>query len=155
MNTQNDQVRAAAEQQAQKKVIEYRQQVGPAVQTQIFLNTTYPTLTEQEKAVLNEMIEPYAVNNAQGQRIGFSCNLNQALDQARRMIAAYNNNNNVSPTQQMKQEVKAAPVQPALDMKTGAQGTPQGEYKEPKNLNEAMAIINKIQDEKEKGQNNG
>lgn len=142
LNTQNEQVKNELIKIKNEQVQHIRNDVGPAVQTAIFRNTIYPTLDDTTKTVLNQLIDKDMYQTANGQ---WACraNLNVALAQAQSIVSSLYNGK-PGTQQAMKNEANAAPItQPAVNMKTG--GNPKGSNnipEEPKDLNEAMRIIN-------------
>lgn len=141
LDTQNNQVKAELNKLRNQNIQKIREQVGPAVQTEIFLKTVYPTLDESTKTVLNRLVDKDMYQTANGT---WACraNLNEALKQAQSIVTSLHNGEQGS-TQAMKNEANAAPTTPAVNMKTG--GNPNGNQaapEEPKDLNAAMAIIN-------------
>jgi len=151
IDTQNKQVKETANNLTLQKAAQYRRTVRPAMEAQIFLNTRYQQMDTTTQNVFNELIEPYAINNNQGQRIGFNCDLNAMANKATTIV------NNYFPKQQQQQAkaqeqpvAKAQPSkvsQPDLNMQTSGEPD-KPEYPEPTNLEEALKIYNDIDDKR-------
>lgn len=104
---------------------------------------TYDKMDEMTQKVFDSIIEPYSVKDSSGALIGFSCDLNAAAQQAAKVLE------NIKP---VIDEGKATavvvprtdiPQEPALDMTTSSSDTSTNKVETPKNMNEAMKIINK------------
>lgn len=154
LDTQNNQVKAVATRIADQKASEIRKNVGPAARTQIFINTTYKNMDEITRNVFNNLIEPYAINNAQGERIGFSCDLDAQHKVAQQIVQGFQ----PKPQSQPAQEAPKAepPTSPAMNMQTSSE-QPAGQFdyeKEPTNVAEALEIQYRLED-REKGNQNG
>ena len=85
------------------------------------------------------LVERYEIKDQQGNVLGYRCNLYEEAALAKRMAAQYKSQQ--APAQQIQQAQPQS--QPAVDMNTAssaanAASTP----KEPKNINEAMRIVN-------------
>ena len=150
IESMNKEINRAFNEETRKRTQELYQQAAPAIMLLEFA-PTYDAMDENIKAVFNDLVEPYSVTNASGEIIGFSCNLNQMAVQARNIAARFNYS---GEQQQGKQEEKAAQKaskdqEPALDIKTGS-GVATTE-EEPKNIEEAMAMLNKSKKEKSNG----
>ncbi len=95
--------------------------------------------------VFNELIEPYAVNNKAGQRVGFDCDLDAMAQRASSIVNQFGIQQQVAQQQAAQQTIatpnpKAEVAQPSVDMNTESNNA-RAEYPEPKNLEEALKIV--------------
>lgn len=101
----------------------------------------YNKMSQAERAVFDDIISSNAITDGQGNIVGFNCDLMTAAQQAVKIA------NRFQPKQQPKQQQQQQPQQqqqqpagqPPMDIKTGAGSSPTNE--EPKNIEEAMAMI--------------
>ena len=101
---------------------------------------TYNTMNEQERAVFEDLIEPYAISD-NGGVIGFNCDLNTAYQQTKAICSRFATPQQPQQTNPQGQQQPAQPgTTPALDTNTSATG--QQVDAAPKNLNEAMKRVN-------------
>lgn len=91
----------------------------------------YEGLDPIRQKMLEVLIEDYAVYDADDEHVGYSCDLNKALDQVNRQVAS------IQATRSASGE-SSEPSGPALDMPNSGTGTPDG--RAPKNLAEAMEM---------------
>ena len=124
-----DQFNAACAKVERQKMGEYE----PAIQVLKFA-PKYDALDDMTRGLLDDIIEPYEVKDSSGNLIGYSCDLNAALNVAKKQMARFKD--------YTKPEPKPA-TGPEEDMKKGsAKGNSQPEGKfVPKSLEEAMAYL--------------
>ena len=118
---------------AKQRIDELKKENEPIVRTLKFAET-YKKLNDVQRDMLDSLIEDYEVKDEDGNAIGYSCDLDKALDQVNRQISKLTERGKAL---HLKQE-KPAPTEPALDM---PQSTGSSENKPPqfKSLAEAMA----------------
>jgi len=156
----NKQLRESIATETQTRQNELVREARPQVELLRFA-PKYQQLDPTRKAMLDGIIKDYEVNDAQGNHIGYSVNLNQALAQVDRQVKLIQANQAASaptaapapgqPTapaapaataaahpHPAQQPVTGAPTSPAMNMPTGAPGG-DGELAPPANLAEAMA----------------
>lgn len=95
--------------------------------------------------MFDNVIEDYEVKDANGNVVGYSCDLDKALALVDRQIAMIQN---YAKSRQQTQQPQQQPTGPALDMKTTGGTVDPGEQAAPKSLAEAMEIIQNKQLEK-------
>lgn len=117
---------------AKQRIDELKKENEPIVRTLKFAET-YKKLNDVQRDMLDSLIEDYEVKDEDGNAIGYSCDLDKALDQVNRQISKLTERGKALHP---KQE-KPAPTEPALDM---PQSTGSSENKPPqfKSLAEAM-----------------
>ena len=135
----NARVDADYNQTFNKRVEELAQTVKPSIDFMKFSNDVLPFLNEDEIQCPDMLVERYEIKDQQGNVLGYRCNLYEEAALAKRMAAQYKSQQ--APAQQTQQAQPQS--QPAVDMNTAssvanAASTP----KEPKNINEAMRIVN-------------
>ena len=118
---------------AKQRIDELKKENEPIVRTLKFAET-YKKLNDVQRDMLDSLIEDYEVKDEDGNAIGYSCDLDKALDQVNRQISKLTERGKAL---HLKQE-KPAPTEPALDM---PQSTGSSENKPPqfKSLAEAMS----------------
>lgn len=144
INVMNDQVNETYQMKVKDTSMKMVQNARPMFELLQF-GPTYDAMDQDTKDMFEDIIAPYSLRDASGQVYGFSCNLNAAHEQAKRLV------NRVRSMQKPAQQ-QAAPMQaktPAMDMKTGSgSSTDDGE---PKTLEEAMRRLNASKKEKKNG----
>lgn len=144
INVMNDQVNETYQMKVKDTSMKMVQNARPMFELLQF-GPTYDAMDQDTRDMFEDIIAPYSLRDANGQVYGFSCNLNAAHEQAKRLV------NRVRSMQKPAQQ-QAAPVQsktPAMDMKTGS-GSSMDDG-EPKTLEEAMRRLNASKKEKKNG----
>lgn len=139
IDSMNKEIAKTFNDEVRKKTQELYNQAQPAIMLLEFA-PTYDAMDDDIKAVFNDLVEPYSVYNANGDIVGFSCNLNRMAVQAQNIASRFG--------KQKGQQQDNAPVSvskdqgPALDIKTGS-GQQGADETEPKTVEEAMALLQK------------
>ena len=135
----NARVDADYNQTLNKRMGELAQAVKPSIDFMRFSNDVLPYLSDAEVQCLDMLVERYEIKDQQGNVIGYKCNLYEEAALAKRMAAQYSSQQ--APTQQA-QNVQPQ-TQPAVDMNTASSTANAASIqKEPKNINEAMRMVN-------------
>lgn len=102
----------------------------------------YDQMDAPTKEMFDALIEPYGVQDAQGNIIGFDCDLRAMGVQARSLAQRFNASAPKAAEENMPPQTAS---QPAMDIKAGGSGTgSEGSApKEPKTLAEAWQMVNK------------
>ena len=130
----NDELREAFNQSAEQRQAQIEQDMAPAIELVKF-GPVYDKLDPVRQRLFDALIEGYEVLDANGDHVGYSIDLNKALEQVNRQVAAIQ-----ATTIQPPKE----PTTPSLDMPaSGSQGT--GVPGSPKSLAEAMEGIQDAQ----------
>lgn len=124
----NDELRDTFNRMATERQREIETEMAPVIELLKF-TPTYEKLDPVRQQMFDVLIEGYEVYDKAGEHIGYSIDLNRALDQVNRQVAAIKAS---APQMQPK-----APTGPALDMPTTSGGSPVGS-KEFRSLAEAM-----------------
>lgn len=135
----NARVDADYEQTLNKRMGELAQAVKPSIDFMRFSNDVLPYLSDAEVQCLDMLVERYEIKDKQGNVIGYKCDLYEEAALAKRMAAQY-----TSQQEPMQQSQNAQPqTQPAVDMNTASSAAnAAAAQKEPKNINEAMRMVN-------------
>lgn len=132
-----DETEAQITRQFQEELVK---QYAPRFQLLRWMNT-YDALDNDTKTVLEDMVEPYAITDEQGNVIGYNCNLDKMTTQAKKITARYNE---AFSRQQEKAKEQAAVRRPAMENSGNAsENTVNDAPKDPKNLSEAFSAIRK------------
>ena len=117
----------------QQRIDELKKEKEPIVRTLKFAET-YKKLNDVQRDMFDSLIEDYEVKDEDGNAIGYSCDLDNALAQVNRQISKLTERGKALHPKQDK----PAPTEPALDM---PQSTGSSENKPPqfKSLEEAMS----------------
>lgn len=116
----------------------YMQDTAPAMRLMQFA-PRYDAMDETTKAVFDTIIEPYSVKDSTGMLIGFSCDLAAAEEQAVKLATHFGPAATKPPEEP---PIEPAATGPALDATTIGTGTSKTNDENPKDLNEAMKILN-------------
>lgn len=148
VRSMNTQIGQQFQMEVRKKYAEIYNEQTPRFQLMQFA-PIYSRLDDVTKGVLEDIVEDYAIvrNN---EVIGFSCDLGQALAQAQRIVSRLPKQQQAQqqPAQQAQQKQQQA-TEPAMDMQSsGGEGT--GNNGEPRDINEAMAMLNAQRKEERK-----
>lgn len=107
---------------------------------------TYNTLNQSEKAIFEQLVQPYAIQQ-NGQVLGFNCNLNTAYQQAKTIVASFAqqpsaNQQTAQPAAKSQSKPSQPGTTPALDANTNSAGQDPAVDQAPKNLNDALRKVN-------------
>ena len=136
---------ASAEQHEQN----LRKDIEPSLAVMRFA-PKYGKLDEVRRGMFDNIIEAYEIKDSEGNLVGYSCDLDRALETVERqieVIQSYAKQHQAAP-----QEALAKADGPALDMKTSSGAVPSGEQAAPASLEEAMERIQDAQISKLKGE---
>jgi len=102
---------------------------------------TFAKLDDDTADVFAEIVEPYSIRDTQGNIVGYSCDLNTALGQAKKIVSRYGSR---------AAQAEPDPVTtPATDLGgSGSGGGQQSAKAEPKTLEEAFMML---EEEKKRG----
>ena len=135
----NSQLRQEVQKRAREINRDLTKQVAPA-QRLLQFAPTYQSMPADVQEVFDDLIEDYAISNASGQVVGYSCDLDKMASKAQRIAAKYVTKNNGATVS----KAKATPQRrPATDMRS--HGTKLSEGRgvpdEPKTLEDAFRIL--------------
>ena len=135
----NARVDADYEQTLNKRMGELAQAVKPSIDFMRFSNDVLPYLSDAEVQYLDMLVERYEIKDKEGNVIGYKCDLYEEAALAKRMAAQYASQQ--APAQQPQNT--QTQTQPAVDMNTASSAAnTAAAQKEPKNINEAMRMVN-------------
>lgn len=98
----------------------------------------YDAMDEQVREVFDDLIEGYEIRNAQGEVVGYSCDLDRAHARAERMASKYSAKGQAVRERKQRRE----PTQPATDMRShGTSRSSSSAPEEPKTLEDAFRIM--------------
>lgn len=98
----------------------------------------YDAMDDQVREVFDDLIDGYEIRNAQGEVIGYSCNLDKAYARAERMASKYSSRGQATRERKPRRE----PTQPAIDMRShGTSRSGDSTPEEPKTLEDAFRIM--------------
>lgn len=137
----NQQVNDTFNQTLNYEYQELLKQYQPTLQLYQFA-PTYQKMSDTEKAIFDQLVQPYGVQASNGQTVGYRCNLEAMHKQAHAIAQQFGNQVTASAQPEAKPtpEAKPEPSGPAVDMKSSA--PKQGADKEPSNLEEAFKMLN-------------
>jgi len=141
IDSMNGQIQMRFAQEARKEQRKLMQQQAPRMRL-IEFAPTYNGLDQRTKDILDDIVEPYAINDGKGNVVGFNCDLNAALRQAQKIVNRFPKQEQQAQVQQVQQQTQQG-VRPAMDIKAGS-GAAANEN-EPKDLAEAMLMYRKQQ----------
>ena len=148
VDSMNAQIQSEYQSRVAKRAGELWQEAQPQIRLLQFA-PYYDRMSEVEKGVFDQLIEPYSIVK-DGKLIGFDCNLAQAAAQAVNIVKSFApKQEGKGATQGQTQTPAPATTSPAMDIKTGTGESSDDD--EPKNINEAMALLNKQRKEKRYG----
>jgi hypothetical protein len=145
LDSANSQLKIDWEDLATQSRQELLKQYEPTMKLYAFV-PKYNALDEVRQEMLDTIVEPYAIKDAGGNTIGYSCDLDAALTQTEKIIQGL-----LSRQQQASissegspavPEAKKPATTPALDMKS-SNGSASSVGAEPKDINEAMKMYQK------------
>lgn len=98
----------------------------------------YDAMDVRVREVFDDLIEGYEIRNAQGEVVGYSCDLDKAHSRAERMASKYSSRGQAARERKPRRE----PTQPATDMRShGTSRSGNGTPEEPKTLEDAFRIM--------------
>lgn len=146
----NKQVEGRFRQEVNKKQRELVQQNAPQIRLLDFI-PTFNGMNKAEQAVLDDLLEPYAVKDRNGNVVGFNVDLNAMAAQARKIakrIPASEQPAEGTDSSKGSQGTQEQPSRPAMNMPTGTGAS--ADETEPKSIGEALKMFDKQQREKGK-----
>lgn len=146
-NAFNEQLAGEFRRAVNAKQRELVQQQAPRLAVAEFI-PKYNAMSKTEKEVFDDLIEDYAINDANGNVVGYNVNLDSAARQAKRIASRYETQASNANATGVQAKKEAEPTQPAMDMRTGT-GSSDDE-REPKTLAEALKRVDKIKQSKKK-----
>ena len=138
----NKQIDTRFRQEVNKKQQELVGGTAPALRL-ISFAPVYSSLSQNERDILDDLVEPYGIKNKRGDIVGYNIDLNAAAAQAKKIAKRIQPN---QPDQQQQQQKQTSG--PAMDMPTGAGSSNDG--KEPKTIGEALKMYDAQQRKKGK-----
>ena len=126
---------------------QFAQQTLPAMRLMAFA-PTYDAMDARTQKYFDALIKNYGVADSTGALIGYSCDLNAMYAQARELAAIDGGTTETVVSDAAGNPVAKTPSGPALDATTSGSDTSGSGMKSPKNLNEAMKMLNKMKKEK-------
>lgn len=135
----NGQLRQELQKRAREINRDLQRQVAPAKRLIAFA-PTYQSMASDVQSVFDDLVEDYAITNANGEVIGYSCDLNKIAAKAQRLAAKYSPNKEKAPAATRKSGPQR---RPATDMRThgsSASGS-KDPNREPATLEEAFQIM--------------
>ena len=96
----------------------------------------YEKLDDIRKGMFDNIVEDYEIKDKSGDVIGYSCDLDKALNLVEKQIKMIQDY--AKQHQPQQQQVQQQSSGPALDMKTSSGAIPSGEQSAPNSLAEAM-----------------
>lgn len=142
----NRQVQQGYQEAVRKRSREIIQEQGPTLRLAQFAPFYYQ-MDQTSRAILSDIIEPYEVKRG-NEVIGYNCDLMTAARQAVKIAQRYQGSQ--QPQQQGKQQPqqRQQAAAPAMDMSASGGSSGQVEQKEPKNIEEAMAMYQQAKKQK-------
>ena len=144
INSMNQQIQNAYNQEVYKEQQNLYELARPSIAL-IQFAPVYDSMSEAAQNIFDDLIEPYSVRAANGDVIGFNCNLPAMARQALKIVDQYGIGKQTAPAQQQAPKQKT----PAMDLKSGSGSS--SDEPEPTNIAEAMALLNKRNKEKRNG----
>lgn len=145
VNSINEQIESEYQNRIVKRAGELWQEAQPRIQLLQFA-PYYDQMDQMSQNIMDQLLEGREIRDKEGKAIGYDCNLAQVAAQAIRIAQSF------APKQQTAQHAKQQQqpaTTPAMDIKSGTgDSTDSGE---PRNINEAMAMLNKQRKEKKNG----
>ena len=149
INSMNQQIQNAFQQEVYREQQELYKNAQPAIAL-IQFAPVYDSMNEITQNIFDDLIEPYSITNANGDVVGFDCDLPAMARQASALVERYGLSKQAQqeqPAQQQQAQPKSSG--PAMDLKSGS-GTSVDDQ-EPTNIAEAMAMLNKQRKENRNG----
>ena len=146
IDSMNKQIQNAFQQEVYKEQQDLYNKSIPMINL-IQFAPIYDAMDKVTQDVFDDLIDPYAITNGAGEVIGFDCDLAGMARQAIQMVQRYGIGKAAEPVTQ--QQAQPQQTTPAMDLKSGS-GTSVDD-KEPTNIAEAMALLNKQRKENRDG----
>lgn len=147
VDSMNAQINTEYQNRIAKRAGELWQEAQPEMQV-IQFAPYYERMDATTQGIFDQLIEPYSVMR-DGKLVGFNCNLAAMANQAIKIVQSLNLKPQINQQQQQTQQQKPENTTPAMDMKSGVGES--SDNTEPKDINEAMMILQKQRKEKEYG----
>lgn len=148
INSMNQQIQNAFNQEVYKEQQELYKNATPAINL-IQFAPLYDSMPEITQNIFDDLIEPYSITNADGDVIGFDCDLSAMARQASALVERYGFGRQAQQEQSAQQQAKQQSSDPAMDLKSGNGAS--ADDAEPTNIAEAMAMLNKQRKENRNG----
>lgn len=138
----NNQLRDDVRREANRIKIQTAKQMKPSIELMRFA-PRFDSMSKSEQSILDDLIEDYEVRNANGEIIGYNCDLNRMADKAVRLAAKYNpSSKKVGGNGKIR---KSGPQKsPALDAKTHGTASGSKGDREPQTMEEAMKRLREM-----------
>lgn len=143
VDSYNSQIEAEWVNYANQMQQQFAQQTLPAMRLVAFA-PIYDSMDKRTQKYFDTLIRNYGVKDSTGAVVGYSCDLNAAYAQARELAAIEAGTTEATVANAAGETVAKAPSGPALDATTSGSDTSSGKIEAPKNLNDAMKMINKM-----------
>lgn len=124
---------------------EYLKEMEPAMEL-IRFGPTFEKMSKAEQDIFDEIIAPYEIKDEAGATIGYSCNLQEAKNVAVNICSKMNQSTPQSQGEVQNQQATASG--PALDATTSGSSSSQNGKEEPKNMQDAIRLINESKKQK-------
>lgn len=141
IESMNAEIQNAFANEVRKRQQELYKKAEPSIRLLEFA-PAYDAMDDDTKAVFNELTMPYSVYDDNGNIIGFSCNLNAVANQAANIAGKFSSKTVETTSVPDKPAKKGSDDLPDMDPVTSS-GAAGNEKIDPKNIEEAMAILNK------------
>lgn len=140
INAFNEEIDEAWNKYAREYQYSFMKDIEPAMEMFQF-GPEYEKMSKAEQDIFDEITNPYIITDEDGTSIGYSCDLNKMKNVAVNICAKMNQSN--LQGQGGAQNQQATTSGPALDATTSGSNSAQGNSsEEPKNIQDAMRIIN-------------
>lgn len=143
VDSYNSQIDAEWVNYANQMQQQFAQQTLPAMRLMAFA-PTYDAMDARTQKYFDALIRNFGVTDSTGALIGYSCDLNAAYAQARELAAIDGGTTETTVANAAGETIAKAPSGPALDATTSGSDTSGSKMDTPKNLNDAMKMINKM-----------
>jgi len=145
----NDEIQNLFRRRVNEKQQELLQQSLPTLQMMDFA-PTYQGMSQIEKDVFDDLVAPYAINDGQGNIIGFNVNLDSVANTAKQVAKRFASQQPAAQQPAQNQEqTKQQGSRPAMDIKSGNGVSPDEE--EPKTIGEALKRVDEANRKKKEG----
>lgn len=129
---------------------QYAKEIQPVLRLMEFA-PNYDTMSKQEQNVFDKIVNEYVIKDSYGMAIGYSCDLNQAMQMAKNIASDFSSPDQAQSTSSGQQGQALQGGGPALDAQTSTSTNPQNDAKGPKTLAEAIKMV---QDNKKESRKN-
>ena len=145
----NEEIQNLFRKRVNEKQQELLQQSLPTLQMMDFA-PTYQKMSQIEQDVFDDLVAPYAINDAQGNIIGFNVNLDAVANTAKQLAKRFASQQPAAQQSvQNQDQLKQQGNRPAMDIKTGNGVSPDEE--EPKTIGEALKRVDEANRKQKEG----